>query len=317
MILGPLILSLVLLAVLLAAAAAFGERLVWPYDLIQHFLLQALLALLLLLPFALLGLGGTARVLAVFASLVALLGCASAIAAALQRAPRGAGAFEVRVALANLWNRNSDHRSALAWLRRERPEIVVLVEVTPAWAEALETLADVYPHRRLQGLGDIAILSVWPWQDVDLPDKPPGHLAMARVATPAGPLLVAGTHPVAPRSAEMTAMRDRLIGYIARQAARGDAPLVVLGDFNATPWSRPMRALVRDSSLRYGPGAWVSTWPTRIPRPFGIAIDHVLAGNGCRVVVRRHGDHIGSDHWPLTARVTCRWAADARPGASP
>ena len=317
--LAPLIIALVLLAVLAAACALVGDRLGWPLDLVQHFHPHVLAGLLLLLPVALLGLSGGWRWIAVAACLGATLASATAIAGVLRPAPEAGGAFEARVAHANLWGGNQQHERALAWLRRERPDIVVLTEVTPAWAAALSGLADLYPHRRLDGMGDIAILSVWPWQAIELRDKPPGQLAMARVGTPAGPLTVVGTHPIVPATPELTSKRDRLIHYIASRSAQHDEPLVVLGDFNATPWSRPMRALVRDTSLRYGPGAWVSTWPTRIPRPFGVAIDHILAGNGCRVIERRHGEQIGSDHWPVTARIACRGSTAPAPGegASP
>jgi endonuclease/exonuclease/phosphatase (EEP) superfamily protein YafD len=73
-----------------------------------------------------------------------------------------------------------------------------------------------------------------------------------------------------------------------------------MGDFNATPWSRPYRRLHNGTGTcdtRAGYGVQASypadSWLLRIP------IDHVLASCNVGVRDRRIGPDVGSDHLPV------------------
>ena len=112
-------------------------------------------------------------------------------------------------------------------------------------------------------------------------------------------------HASVPTSPTWRLARDAMFEDIARFARRTRYPLIVAGDFNATPWNRPMRRLVRESPLRHAPGFWQPTWTAHVPVWLGIPIDHVLAATDCRVVDRRVGPDIGSDHRPVVATVDC------------
>ena len=112
-------------------------------------------------------------------------------------------------------------------------------------------------------------------------------------------------HASVPLSPTWRAARDSMFEDIARFARRTCHPLIVAGDFNATPWNRSMRRLVRESPLRHAPGFWRPTWSNHVPLWMGIPIDHVLAATDCRVVDRRVGPDIGSDHRPVVAIVDC------------
>jgi endonuclease/exonuclease/phosphatase (EEP) superfamily protein YafD len=54
---------------------------------------------------------------------------------------------ELRAVLANVWFRNGDHGRLLEWLRATRPDVAVLLEVTPEWRTALAGLDDVLPYQ--------------------------------------------------------------------------------------------------------------------------------------------------------------------------
>ena len=190
-------------------------------------------------------------------------------------------------------------------MQTERPDVLVMSEMRSGAAEALASLRETLPYLRLSGMGDIGIASRWPWELVALPDRPAGQLAVVRLATPVGPVIMIATHPVAPVGPDHAINRDRLIAYIGTLVRRTHEPVILAGDFNATPWSRPMRGLVAGTDLAFGPGAWLATWPVLLPRLLGVPIDHVLGGNGCRPATRRHGTRIGSDHWPIVVEVRC------------
>lgn len=79
---------------------------------------------------------------------------------------------------------------------------------------------------------------------------------------------------------------------------------MLLGDLNTTPWGHAFRWLVTESELRdtsCGVGfqwSWpASFWPPVIP------IDHALVSEDVRVLDRRMGPSIGSDHLPLVLDI--------------
>jgi len=87
--------------------------------------------------------------------------------------------------------------------------------------------------------------------------------------------------------------------------ARSQADLLVLGDFNATPWSASMRLIEREGGLwrmrlPLGPH---NTWAADPWHRLGVPIDHVLIKGAVR------GEEIAllpwnaSDHRPLRARI--------------
>lgn len=94
---------------------------------------------------------------------------------------------------------------------------------------------------------------------------------------------------------------------------------IVLGDFNATPWSFALGRVVRGSGLTRWSRAQFS-WPVPaamhglVPAPV-LPIDHVLAGKHWLVVSLARGPDLGSDHFPLVARLV--WTGSVAPTAAP
>ncbi|MEM9432647.1 MAG: endonuclease/exonuclease/phosphatase family protein [Pseudomonadota bacterium] len=85
---------------------------------------------------------------------------------------------------------------------------------------------------------------------------------------------------------------------LARVGAQFDwlpGPAVVVGDFNAAPWSLPIRELLHQT--RFKGLRWpLGTWPARFGR-FGVPIDQVLVHEGARVVsIAPVGAGLNSNH---------------------
>jgi endonuclease/exonuclease/phosphatase family metal-dependent hydrolase len=90
-------------------------------------------------------------------------------------------------------------------------------------------------------------------------------------------------------------------------AIAGDAPLILLGDFNSLPGSRPYRALtqhlrdVRDLVRATRP---IRTFPTWFP---ALAVDHIFVNGALQprslTVHRSSVARIASDHFPLVAEL--------------
>ncbi len=89
--------------------------------------------------------------------------------------------------------------------------------------------------------------------------------------------------------------------------AHRDAPLVLLGDFNAVPRSRPYRRLaarLRDAQCALPGQRPRPTFPARWPL---LRLDHVFLGQGVELraieVPRGAAERIASDHLPLVAEL--------------
>jgi endonuclease/exonuclease/phosphatase (EEP) superfamily protein YafD len=112
-----------------------------------------------------------------------------------------------------------------------------------------------------------------------------------------------GVHPLPPMSPAYAADRDELFRQLAERVRREAGPVIVAGDFNATPWSHGMRPLVaaglRDTQLGHG---FSATWQRRIPI-FAIPIDHVLVAGDLTAAARWTGPDLGSDHRPIVAEL--------------
>jgi endonuclease/exonuclease/phosphatase (EEP) superfamily protein YafD len=221
----------------------------------------------------------------------------------------GGSAEPVSVISLNVLRFNQDTAPAIDYLRRRSADVVAVLEVVPHWAEALDTLADIYPHRRIEPRLDnfgIALLSRWPLVDpqiVDFGDT--GYPSIvADIDRPAGRFRCIATHPYPPYSRTSSQMLVRCLHATAAAAARSPVPCIVAGDFNATPWSAGFRAFVAGSGLRdtaLGRGVQ-PTWNAR--RLFvRIPIDHIFAPPSATVVRRTIGPDVGSDHFPVEAEL--------------
>lgn len=221
----------------------------------------------------------------------------------------GATAEPVSLISLNVLRFNADTAPAIDYLRRRAADVVAVLEVSPEWGQALESLTDVYPHRLITPRPDsfgLALLSRWPLGNplvVDLGDTGyPG--VVSDIERPAGRFRVIVIHPYPPAGRAKT---ERLVRYLhatAAAAAHSPLPCIVAGDFNATPWSAGFRGFATGSGLRdtaLGRGVQ-STWNAR-SLFLRIPIDHIFAPPTATVVRRTIGPDVGSDHFPVEAEL--------------
>jgi endonuclease/exonuclease/phosphatase (EEP) superfamily protein YafD len=217
----------------------------------------------------------------------------------------------VRVVSSNVFHGNARPTEAAARLASLRPDVLVVLELSPAMAHALsrtKPLDDLrYRITDPKGGGDAFGSLLWsryPLSDEQERDLVGFPLHTATVALPTGPATIFAVHTLQPL-AGLGTLRQQL-AELDDQAGRTRGTLVLAGDFNATRQHHAFRALLQhglhDAHLQRGRGL-ATTWPTNLPGPPFALLDHVLVSKD--VVVRDVGeaDIPGSDHRAVVAQL--------------
>lgn len=212
----------------------------------------------------------------------------------------------------NLWKRNASPQVAADWIRREKPDIVVLIEAKEHSSQVPAMLEDMYPYRvschRIAFCSTIILSRQAPTSAVplargDAENRQALSAAMMRFGDGADRPAILAVHlprpyPLGSQARELALLDDAMGKISTRQ-------LILLGDFNSNSFTFTLRRLAERHGLT-PLEAWAPTWPTpssALPVPAFIAIDHIFVGPGWTVSDVRRGPDLGSDHYPLVATL--------------
>ena len=219
-------------------------------------------------------------------------------------------AFTLKVMSANVHTQNRQHRLFLDLVRRENPDLLLVMEATDAWMQSLTELKPLYPHvlavPRTDAFG-IALFSKNPTESIDV--RYIGDTSVpsivATCAIDGHSITILGTHTLPPVNANYARDRNRQLSALARFAHNTKGPIVLVGDLNITSWSPYFTDLLEDSGLhdtRRGFGIQ-ATW-TGGRQFLRLPIDHVLVSPELNVHDRHVGPDIGSDHQPVIVSIS-------------
>jgi endonuclease/exonuclease/phosphatase (EEP) superfamily protein YafD len=304
-ILSPAAILTAALVLATAFSAAAGHA--WIADLAVHFRLQyAAFALLVFVAFAVTKRPAWAAIalgVAVANGLIAAPLLVSRPASAGVVAPSDEG-VPVRLAFLNLFYGNDEYGRVVDFVRAEKPDAIVFVEVTVEWQRELGALSKDFPHQYgTRGkYGGVLLLSRLPIGNATV-------LAVSNDAEPAlgvtldvqgKPLHLLGVHTTWPFNFSNRTSRDEQLVELARAAQATPRPVVVLGDLNVSPFSPHFQNLLSAGRLQSAADGfgWQPTWPEFMP-PAGIQIDHALVSPDVQVRDFRRGAQVGSDHLPV------------------
>jgi endonuclease/exonuclease/phosphatase (EEP) superfamily protein YafD len=206
----------------------------------------------------------------------------------------------LRVLMANVLADNVRYEDLVRLIRRERPDIVCLEELTPEWVEGLAAIRGDYAYRGEYPYG-VTGLALWfrePPRVIDPPARPLPDASPFLHAE----FLFAGrlrhlwlVHPRMP----FTRKGSPELAALATVIGQAPGSRIVIGDMNTTDGSPLFSDFVlatglRDSRLGFGRQP---SWPTILP--YRIPLEHAFVSDDLAVVARRLGPSIGSDHFPL------------------
>ena len=273
----PLVAALAAAIAVVSLAAFFGG-LYWLLDLPAAFRPQLTLGLLVL--GGLLALGRWRRT-ATAVGLVALVNLV--VVSPLFLPSERAGTSQLRILSFNVLASNENYEQVVEFIRQNEADLVVLHEASLPWEEALAA-ADLGYVISVNRHPDDIFSSIVLAPEGAMVESYGFRLADPRAVSieMSSGVSVLAIHPLSPYNEERADLRDRQLEWAGEWVRRQDGPVIVAGDFNASPFSYSYRRLrattgLRDSARGYG---LELSYPAE-ESPFSqVSIDHLLYSTG-------------------------------------
>jgi endonuclease/exonuclease/phosphatase (EEP) superfamily protein YafD len=221
----------------------------------------------------------------------------------------------LRLLHANLDRHNPQPDRVIQFLQQQSVDLMLLQEITPAWLQRLETELPNYRVVKALAfdntLGSAVLVpsqnqqfQIEKVQVIHLPQDSDRPLLETTIIYKGQPLVVLSFHVIRPGSQyHRTYQRVEFNAAIAwaQQHLQQQHQVVLIGDFNSTPWSGRLRRLERESQLSNSQRGFglQPTWSAQYPALMRIAIDHCFHSRSLVTVGRSVGTDIGSDHFPI------------------
>lgn len=212
------------------------------------------------------------------------------------------GAKEIKVASFNSWYSNEQVAAVQAELERLDADVVTFIEVGLNKKPILAALKERYPYQVTcfnVDFCNLVILSKFPVADSEARvgwEGPP--MMRAKMGPELGGLTVIAAHTIRfPHSRAQMRQVVALADLIETIPGRK----LVMGDFNATPFSRVIETVVTRANLTRL--TQLPSWPSRLGLP-QVAIDHIFVSDGIvQTTTQGIGEPAGSDHYPIFMRI--------------
>ncbi|HEY9608892.1 endonuclease/exonuclease/phosphatase family protein [Allocoleopsis sp.] len=223
----------------------------------------------------------------------------------------------LRLLLVNLDHHNQDTSPAIQYIESQNVDVVLLQEVTSRWLSTLQSnlsryqVATSLPRENSTGVAMLVpttpskSVEIVATQILELPPNSGAPLIETTLRWDSREVVILGLSIARPRNRDSSAFQqvefDAAAEWSLRQQRQEKREVVVMGDFNSTPWSGRYEKFLQDSNLRNSLRGFglQPTWHAALPSPLMIAIDHCLHSQSIKTVSRATGANIGSDHLPL------------------
>ena len=230
------------------------------------------------------------------------------------------GAVHLKVMTANVMIMNDWYTPLIEQVRENKPDVLLIQEFAPDWAEALNAaIGSDYPHRLLlpsatdsAGLGLYSRLPIRNVSSGIAPGRAGRPQQRVELALANGKVIALyNVHLKSPRTAGDAADGRLAFAQLLDAVAAERIPFIVAGDCNF-PDTAPQHAALKRLGLREAHeqagqrrGA---TWPCRGPLTSvtGLRIDHVYFSEPFTALSCRTGRFTSSDHLPVTAELAIK-----------
>lgn len=222
------------------------------------------------------------------------------------------------ILFANVLQENSDAYTIRKIIRRNKADLVLLVETDEWWISQIRGEFNEHPHQVLHPLNNTYGMALF--SRLELIDPKVEYLIeegvpsiRGRVRLRSGRIVeIRCLHPPPPipKFAETSEPRDTELIIVGKENRDNDIPFVVFGDLNDVAWSRTNYLFQNISGLldpRVGRGFY-HTFHAKLPF-LRLPLDHLFHSNHFRLVEFRRLGYFGSDHFPVFVKLC--WESDA------
>ncbi len=205
----------------------------------------------------------------------------------------------------NVYYLNPNTDEFLTMLDKHHPDFFVIHEAGPLWENLLPELKNRYPHVQFGGHHGPTGIIIGSQSPGTFTEIPLGKDLALQFEPANGQTAILAVHPLPGMNRKMSenyhAYYQDLAPYLN---AHPEKDWIVVGDFNATPWSPVIKSLLADTNLqdaRIGFGKFpffTPTWNAHLPI-FKIPIDHALVSPGIQIHNFARLESTDSDHWGI------------------
>lgn len=236
--------------------------------------------------------------------------------AAKQVMPASRSNFSVSVLAVNVLQGNRDSGALLEEIHRTNPDVILVTEVDDRWTRELSGLTKTHPYTVLHPLNNTYGINLYSRLPLSNPEvryltEPKIPSIRTHIELNGQKILFYGVHPRPPgRPPEGEATpsdsthRDAELVLVAREIQDVQGPVIVAGDFNDVAWSHTSRMFRRISRLldpRVGRG-FFNTFHAKLP-VLRFPLDHLFHSDEFTLIEMQRLGKIGSDHFPIYARL--------------
>jgi endonuclease/exonuclease/phosphatase (EEP) superfamily protein YafD len=223
-----------------------------------------------------------------------------------------------KVLFANVWAKNQNYAEVLQLVRAELPDFAAFAEVTAEWKKQLDTLKDILPYSTRDKKGEL-IYSKISLAGTEIIDRDPrfvSALIIRKLKYRSQEFTLVASHPSSPSTFYEFIQRNKHLEELGLYLEHLEDNLIVVGDFNTSPWSPYYRKFAYRARLvnaRQGFGinpSWTTAKLRGLPgflQPLvSVPIDHIFTRSGTtklRATSFHTGSNIGSDHLPVIAEI--------------
>lgn len=211
------------------------------------------------------------------------------------------------LATVNVLVRNDNHEALIKILRERQPDVVAFQEMSAKWRQALRQVKDIYPHQSFHGKSgsyfQLGFISKHPWRKKE-PLKVGGvtdgfSIDFEWQGKMVSMLNIHAPHPTSAYGVRRVKVLHDSIAQWVKEKNASAHEVIVLGDFNCSPWSSHYARLMSLTNLQDTGRGRPFDATRHFWLPDRLFIDHVFLQGNWALKSRETGPDFGSDHRPV------------------
>ncbi|MCK4665678.1 hypothetical protein KAU33_02960 [Candidatus Dependentiae bacterium] len=207
--------------------------------------------------------------------------------------------------LINVQSKNLKYYKVINFINKTNPDIIVTLEINLHWKPALAKEMERYEFQKIVfGKDDfgIGLYSKYPLINPEIFYFGPANVPtiISDIDVKGKIITLCATHPKSPGTLTNFRNRNIQLSELAKSREKYKNSFILIGDLNLTSWSCHFNKICQEMKLydsRKGFGIQ-ATWPAKFPLLL-IPIDHCLLSEDIKVLERKIGGFVGSDHRPI------------------